>query len=109
MFFTQANVLTLANSAPVDLPELLIKSLANYEYADPGVHTIESYGFVPPLDSSLVHIAKDKILLCFQSGVRNLPSAEVNTALKDKVSQIEREELRKVGNQIQKIKKRITG
>jgi recombination associated protein RdgC len=99
MWFRNLLVYRLTQDISLDA-EALETALAAKPARPCASQELSTYGFVPPLgkgsDAPLVHASGDFLLLAARKEERILPGSVVRDALKDKVEQIEAEQMRKV-------------
>ncbi len=81
-------------------PEQLDEHLAKIPFRPCGPLEMGTIGFVPPLGKNaqtLVHTVSGRIMVCVRSEDKLLPGSVVREILDEKVSEIEEEQMRKVG------------
>jgi recombination associated protein RdgC len=99
MFFK--NLLPYRLTQAIDLsPELLEKAMAEKQARPCASQELTTYGFTAPFskgeDAPLVHVSGDFLLIATRKEERILPGSVVRDALKEKVEEIESEQMRKV-------------
>lgn len=95
------NLLTYRLTQQLDLePEALEAALASKPARPPASQEFSTYGFTAPFgkgeDAPLVHVSGEYILISARKEERILPSSVINDAVKEKVEEIETEQMRKV-------------
>ena len=99
MWFRNLLVYRLTQDIPLDA-ETLETALAEKLARPCASQEIATYGFIPPFgkgdDAPLVHVSQDFLLVAARKEERILPGSVVKDALKDKVDEIEAEQMRKV-------------
>ena len=95
------NLLTyrLTQEVPFE-PEALEAALASKPARACASQELSTYGFIAPFgkgeDAPLVHVSGEYLLIAARKEERILPSSVVNDAVKEKVEEIETEQMRKV-------------
>jgi len=99
MWFRNLLIYRLTQSIDLD-PEVLGKALAAKPARSCANQELSTYGFVAPLgkgdDAPLVHASQGYLLIGTRKEERILPSSVVKDALKEKIEEIESEQMRKV-------------
>ncbi|MFK3829278.1 recombination-associated protein RdgC [Pseudomonas fulva] len=99
MWFKNLLTYRLTQDVPFE-PEALEAALASKPARPCASQELATYGFVAPFgkgeDAPLVHISGDYLLIAARKEERILPSSVVNDAVKEKVEEIETEQMRKV-------------
>lgn len=99
MWFKNLLVYRLTQDVPFDA-EALETALATKPARACASQEVATYGFVAPFgkgeDTPLVHISQDFMLIAARKEERILPGSVVRDALKEKVDEIEAEQMRKV-------------
>ncbi|EFW81317.1 recombination-associated protein RdgC [Pseudomonas savastanoi] len=99
MWFKNLLVYRLTQDVPFDA-EALETALATKPARACASQEVATYGFVVPFgkgeDAPLVHISQDFLLIAARKEERILPGSVVRDALKEKVDEIEAEQMRKV-------------
>ncbi|WP_068828517.1 recombination-associated protein RdgC [Pseudomonas sp. BMS12] len=99
MWFRNLLVYRLTQDLPFDA-EALEAALATKLARSCASQELTTYGFIPPFgkgaDAPLVHVSGDFLLVAARKEERILPGSVVRDALKEKVDQIEAEQMRKV-------------
>ncbi|WP_367597970.1 recombination-associated protein RdgC [Pseudomonas fulva] len=99
MWFKNLLTYRLTQDVPFE-PEALEAALASKPARPCASQELTTYGFVAPFgkgeDAPLVHISGDYLLIAARKEERILPSSVVNDAVKEKVEEIETEQMRKV-------------
>ncbi|MBC3954324.1 MULTISPECIES: recombination-associated protein RdgC [Pseudomonas] len=99
MWFKNLLVYRLTQDLPFDA-EALETALATKPARACASQELTTYGFVAPFgkgeDAPLVHISQDFLLIAARKEERILPGSVVRDALKEKVEEIEAEQMRKV-------------
>ncbi|AIR89853.1 recombination-associated protein RdgC [Pseudomonas cremoricolorata] len=95
------NLLTYRLTQPVEFePEALEAALASKPARPCASQELTTYGFVAPFgkgeDAPLVHVSGEFLLIAARKEERILPSSVVNDAVKEKIEEIENEQMRKV-------------
>lgn len=91
--------LRLTQEVPFE-PEALEAALASKPARACASQELSTYGFIAPFgkgeDAPLVHVSGEYLLIAARKEERILPSSVVNDAVKEKVEEIETEQMRKV-------------
>lgn len=99
MWFRNLLAYRLTQPLPFDT-EALEKALASKPARPCASQELTTYGFVAPFgkgaDAPLVHVSQGFLLIAARKEERILPSSVVRDALKDKVDEIETQQMRKV-------------
>ncbi len=99
MWFKNLLTYRLTQDVPFE-PEALEAALASKPARPCASQELTTYGFVAPFgkgaDAPLVHVSGDSLLIAARKEERILPSSVVNDAVKEKVEEIETEQMRKV-------------
>ena len=99
MWFKNLLTYRLTQDVPFE-PEALEAALASKPARPCASQELTTYGFVAPFgkgeDVPLVHVSGDFLLIAARKEERILPSSVVNDAVKEKVEEIETEQMRKV-------------
>lgn len=99
MWFKNLLTYRLTQDIPFE-PEALEAALASKPARPCASQELTTYGFVAPFgkgeDAPLVHVSGDYLLIAARKEERILPSSVVNDAVKEKVEEIETEQMRKV-------------
>ncbi|EMN3634455.1 recombination-associated protein RdgC [Pseudomonas aeruginosa] len=99
MWFRNLLIYRLTQSIDLD-PEVLGKALAAKPARSCANQELSTYGFIAPLgkgdDAPLVHASQGYLLIGTRKEERILPSSVVKDALKEKIDEIESEQMRKV-------------
>lgn len=99
MWFKNLLTYRLTHDVPFE-PEALEAALASKPARPCASQELTTYGFVAPFgkgeDAPLVHVSGDYLLIAARKEERILPSSVVNDAVKEKVEEIETEQMRKV-------------
>jgi recombination associated protein RdgC len=99
MWFRNLLVYRLTQDIPFDA-EALEMALAAKPARSCASQELSTYGFIAPFgkgaDAPLVHVSGDFLLIAARKEERILPGSVVRDALKDKVDEIEAEQMRKV-------------
>ncbi|WP_421684007.1 recombination-associated protein RdgC [Stutzerimonas urumqiensis] len=99
MWFRNLLVYRLTQDVPFDA-ETLEAALAAKQARPCNSQEVSTYGFVAPFgkgaDAPLVHVSQDFLLLATRKEERILPGSVVKDALKEKIDEIEAEQMRKV-------------
>jgi len=99
MFFKNLLNYRLTQDVPFD-PEALEKALASKPARPCASQELTTYGFVAPFgkgeDAPLVHVSGEFLLVAARKEERILPGSVVTDAVKEKVEEIESEQMRKV-------------
>ncbi|MGJ7475717.1 recombination-associated protein RdgC [Pseudomonas fulva] len=99
MWFKNLLTYRLTQDVPFE-PEALEAALASKPARPCASQELTTYGFVAPFgkgeDAPLVHVSGDYLLIAARKEERILPSSVVNDAVKEKVEEIETEQMRKV-------------
>lgn len=99
MWFKNLLTYRLTQEAPFE-PEALEAALASKPARPCASQELTTYGFVAPFgkgeDAPLVHVSGEYLLIAARKEERILPSSVVNDAVKEKVEEIETEQMRKV-------------
>ncbi|WP_122281477.1 recombination-associated protein RdgC [Pseudomonas syringae] len=99
MWFKNLLVYRLTQHVPFDA-EALETALATKPARACASQEVATYGFVAPFgkgeDAPLVHVSQDFLLIAARKEERILPGSVVRDALKEKVDEIEAEQMRKV-------------
>jgi len=99
MWFKNLLVYRLTQDLPFDA-EALETALATKPARPCASQELTTYGFVAPFgkgeDAPLVHVSGDFLLIAARKEDRILPGSVVNDALRDKIEEIEAEQMRKV-------------
>jgi recombination associated protein RdgC len=99
MWFRNLLVYRLTQDIPFDA-EALETALAAKPARSCASQELSTYGFIAPFgkgaDAPLVHVSGDFLLIAARKEERILPGSVVRDALKDKVDEIEAEQMRKV-------------
>jgi len=99
MWFRNLLIYRLTQSIDLD-PEVLGKALAAKPARSCANQELSTYGFIAPLgkgdDAPLVHASQGYLLIGTRKEERILPSSAVKDALKEKIEEIESEQMRKV-------------
>ncbi|MHA6493996.1 recombination-associated protein RdgC [Pseudomonas borbori] len=99
MWFRNLLVYRLTQNIPFDA-EALEAALASKPARPCASQELTTYGFVAPFgkggDAPLVHVSSDFLLIAARKEERMLPGSVIRDALKDKVDEIEAEQMRKV-------------
>lgn len=99
MWFKNLLTYRLTQEVPFE-PEALEAALASKPARPCASQELTTYGFVAPFgkgeDSPLVHVSGEYLLIAARKEERILPSSVVNDAVKEKVEEIETEQMRKV-------------
>ncbi|MEX5489933.1 recombination-associated protein RdgC [Pseudomonas fulva] len=99
MWFKNLLIYRLTQDVPFE-PEALEAALASKPARPCASQELTTYGFVAPFgkgeDAPLVHVSGDYLLIAARKEERILPSSVVNDAVKEKVEEIETEQMRKV-------------
>ncbi len=99
MFFS--NLLMYRITQDLDLKaDALMAAMASKTARPCASQELSTYGFIAPFgkgdDAPLVHVSGDFLLIAARKEERILPSSAVNDAVKEKVEEIETEQMRKV-------------
>ena len=99
MWFKNLLTYRLTQDVPFE-PEALEAALASKPARPCASQELTTYGFVAPFgkgeDAPLVHVSGNYLLIAARKEERILPSTVVNDAVKEKVEEIETEQMRKV-------------
>ncbi|MBC3476236.1 recombination-associated protein RdgC [Pseudomonas taiwanensis] len=99
MWFKNLLTYRLTQDVPFE-PEALEAALASKPARPCASQELITYGFVAPFgkgeDAPLVHVSGEFLLIAARKEERILPSSVVNDAVKEKVEEIETEQMRKV-------------
>ncbi|MFB4392952.1 MULTISPECIES: recombination-associated protein RdgC [unclassified Pseudomonas] len=99
MWFKNLLTYRLTQDIPFE-PEALEAALASKPARPCASQELTTYGFVAPFgkgaDAPLVHVSGEFLLIAARKEERILPSSVVNDAVKEKVEEIETEQMRKV-------------
>lgn len=99
MWFRNLLVYRLTQDIALDA-DTLDRALASKEARPCASQELSTYGFIPALgkgaDAPLVHVSGDFLLIAARKEERILPGSVVRDALKEKVDEIEAEQMRKV-------------
>ena len=99
MWFKNLLTYRLTQVVPFE-PEALETALASKPARPCASQELTTYGFVAPFgkgeDAPLVHVSGEFLLIAARKEERILPSSVVNDAVKEKVEEIEAEQMRKV-------------
>lgn len=99
MWFKNLLTYRLTQEVPFE-PEALEVALASKPARPCASQELTTYGFVAPFgkgeDAPLVHVSGEYLLIAARKEERILPSSVVNDAVKEKVEEIETEQMRKV-------------
>ncbi|WP_409313223.1 recombination-associated protein RdgC [Pseudomonas putida] len=99
MWFKNLLTYRLTQEVPFE-PEALEAALASKPARPCASQELTTYGFVAPVgkgeDAPLVHVSGEYLLIAARKEERILPSSVVNDAVKEKVEEIETEQMRKV-------------
>ncbi|MDQ2484079.1 recombination-associated protein RdgC, partial [Pseudomonas putida] len=99
MWFKNLLTYRLTQEVPFE-PEALEAALASKPARPCASQELTTYGFVAPFgkgeDAPLVHVSGEFLLIAARKEERILPSSVVNDAVKEKVEEIETEQMRKV-------------
>ncbi|WP_200627059.1 recombination-associated protein RdgC [Pseudomonas sp. LAM2023] len=99
MWFKNLLTYRLTQEVPLE-PEALEAALASKPARPCASQELTTYGFVAPFgkgeDAPLVHVSGEYLLIAARKEERILPSSVVNDAVKEKVEEIETEQMRKV-------------
>ena len=99
MWFKNLLIYRLTQDLPVDA-EALETALATKLARPCASQELTTYGFVAPFgkgeDAPLVHVSGDFLLIAARKEERILPGSVVRDAVKEKVDEIEAEQMRKV-------------
>jgi recombination associated protein RdgC len=99
MWFRNLLVYRLTQDIPFDA-EALETALAAKPARSCASQELSTYGFIAPFgkgaDAPLVHVSSDFLLIAARKEERILPGSVIRDALKDKVDEIEAEQMRKV-------------
>ena len=99
MWFKNLLIYRLTQDLPVDAEELEI-AMANKLARPCASQELDTYGFVAPFgkseDANLVHASGNFLLIAGRKEERILPGSVVRDALKEKVEEIESEQMRRV-------------
>jgi len=99
MWFKNLLTYRLTQEVPFE-PEALEAALASKPARPCASQELTTYGFVAPFgkgeDAPLVHVIGEYLLIAARKEERILPSSVVNDAVKEKVEEIETEQMRKV-------------
>ena len=99
MWFKNLLTYRLTQDVPFE-PEALEAALASKPARPCASQELTTYGFVAPFgkgeDAPLVHVSGEFMLIAARKEERILPSSVVNDAVKEKVEEIETEQMRKV-------------
>jgi recombination associated protein RdgC len=99
MWFRNLLVYRLTQHVPFD-PETLEAALATKPARPCASQELSTYGFVAPFgkgeDAPLVHVSQGFLLIATRKEERILPGSVVKDAVKEKVDEIEAEQMRKV-------------
>ncbi len=99
MWFKNLLTYRLTQDVPFE-PEALEAALASKPARPCASQELTTYGFVAPFgkgeDAPLVHVSGEFLLIAARKEERILPSSVVNDAVKEKVEEIETEQMRKV-------------
>ena len=99
MWFKNLLTYRLTQEVPFE-PEVLEAALASKPARPCASQELTTYGFVAPFgkgeDAPLVHVSGEYLLIAARKEERILPSSVVNDAVKEKVEEIETEQMRKV-------------
>ncbi|MCE5988926.1 MULTISPECIES: recombination-associated protein RdgC [unclassified Pseudomonas] len=99
MWFKNLLTYRLTQDVPFE-PEALEAALASKPARPCASQELTTYGFVAPFgkgeDAPLVHVSGEYLLIAARKEERILPSSVVNDAVKEKVEEIETEQMRKV-------------
>ena len=99
MWFKNLLIYRLTQDLPFDA-QVLETALATKPARSCSSQELATYGFVAPFgkgeDAPLVHVSQDFLLIAARKEERILPGSVVRDALKDKVEEIEAEQMRKV-------------
>ncbi|MDF0729954.1 recombination-associated protein RdgC [Pseudomonas entomophila] len=99
MWFKNLLTYRLTQDVPFE-PEALEAALASKPARPCASQELTTYGFIAPFgkgeDAPLVHVSGEFLLIAARKEERILPSSVVNDAVKEKVEEIETEQMRKV-------------
>ncbi|RRV58159.1 recombination-associated protein RdgC [Pseudomonas sp. p99-361] len=99
MWFKNLLTYRLTQEVPFE-PEALEAALARKPARACASQELSTYGFIAPFgkgeDAPLVHVSGEYLLIAARKEERILPSSVVNDAVKEKVEEIETEQMRKV-------------
>ncbi|AUF97548.1 recombination associated protein RdgC [Pseudomonas sp. BIGb0278] len=99
MWFKNLLTYRLTQEVPFE-PEALETALASKPARPCASQELTTYGFVAPFgkgeDAPLVHVSGEYLLIAARKEERILPSSVVNDAVKEKIEEIETEQMRKV-------------
>ncbi|MEE6440545.1 MULTISPECIES: recombination-associated protein RdgC [Pseudomonas] len=99
MWFKNLLTYRLTQEVPFE-PEALEAALASKPARPCASQELTTYGFLAPFgkgeDAPLVHVSGEYLLIAARKEERILPSSVVNDAVKEKVEEIETEQMRKV-------------
>ncbi|MBR7521412.1 recombination-associated protein RdgC [Pseudomonas juntendi] len=99
MWFKNLLTYRLTQEVPFE-PETLEAALASKPARACASQELSTYGFIAPFgkgeDAPLVHVSGEYLLIAARKEERILPSSVVNDAVKEKVEEIETEQMRKV-------------
>ena len=99
MWFKNLLTYRLTQDVPFE-PEALEAALASKPARPCASQELTTYGFVAPFgkgeDAPLVHVSGEYLLIAARKEERILPSSVVNDAVKEKIEEIETEQMRKV-------------
>lgn len=99
MWFKNLLTYRLTQEVPFE-PEALEAALASKPARPCASQELTTYGFIAPFgkgeDAPLVHVSGEYLLIAARKEERILPSSVVNDAVKEKVEEIETEQMRKV-------------
>ncbi|MBO0368709.1 recombination-associated protein RdgC [Pseudomonas shirazensis] len=99
MWFKNLLTYRLTQEVPFE-PEALETALASKPARPCASQELTTYGFVAPFgkgeDAPLVHVSGEFLLIAARKEERILPSSVVNDAVKEKIEEIETEQMRKV-------------
>ena len=99
MWFKNLLTYRLTQEVPFE-PEALEAALASKPARACASQELSTYGFIAPFgkgeDAPLVHVSGEYLLIAARKEERILPSSVVNDAVKEKVEEIETEQMRKV-------------
>lgn len=99
MWFKNLLTYRLTQEVPFE-PEALEAALASKPTRACASQELSTYGFIAPFgkgeDAPLVHVSGEYLLIAARKEERILPSSVVNDAVKEKVEEIETEQMRKV-------------
>ncbi|NBA97785.1 recombination-associated protein RdgC [Pseudomonas sp. R5(2019)] len=99
MWFKNLLIYRLTQDVPFD-PEALETALATKPARPCASQELTTYGFVAPFgkgeDAPLVHVSQDFLLIAARKEERILPGSVVRDAVKEKIEEIEAEQMRKV-------------